>query len=188
LRRDGFVTEGQHKEQEPAKTGDSSDGHGDEVSIGPSSQSGAMPCTADQFEGDAPVFLEAGSRRSFTCHAERSRSSAAQSVNPLRSTECVKAVSKAGTAPVDWMIEQKKRWLVRSDLTNDWLFQPDARNFLVGPATRVNAGNVALFSLKLDGVPTAAASNTISLLTIRTGESLCVSVARADRPPPHDSG
>jgi CelD/BcsL family acetyltransferase involved in cellulose biosynthesis len=66
--------------------------------------------------------------------------------------------STAGCAAlIDWMIEQKKRWLVRSELTNDWLFQLDARNFLVGLATQEDAtGNVALFSLKVDGVPTAA--------------------------------
>jgi len=66
--------------------------------------------------------------------------------------------SPAGCAAlIDWMLEQKKRWLIRSNLTNDWTDRTDCRDFLVALAAREDAtGGVALFVLKVDGVPTAA--------------------------------
>jgi len=66
--------------------------------------------------------------------------------------------SPAGCASlIDWMLEQKKRWLVRSNLTNDWTDRLDCRDFLVALAAREDTtGGVALFALKVDGVPIAA--------------------------------
>ena len=59
-------------------------------------------------------------------------------------------------ALIDWMLDEKIRWLARMNLTNDWMFRPDCRDFLVALATREDAtGGVAMFSLKLNGVPIA---------------------------------
>lgn len=61
-------------------------------------------------------------------------------------------------ALIDWMLDHKKRWLARSNLTNDWIARPDYRDFLVKLATREDAtGGAMLFALKLSGVPIAAA-------------------------------
>jgi CelD/BcsL family acetyltransferase involved in cellulose biosynthesis len=67
--------------------------------------------------------------------------------------------SAAGCAAlIDWMLDQKKHWLVRSKLSSDWIDRPDSRDFLVALAAREDAtGSVVLFALKLDGVPIAAA-------------------------------
>jgi CelD/BcsL family acetyltransferase involved in cellulose biosynthesis len=66
--------------------------------------------------------------------------------------------SMAGRAAlIDWMLDHKKRWLVRSNLTNDWMHRADCRDFLVALAMRSDAtGCVTLFVLKVDGVPIAA--------------------------------
>lgn len=65
--------------------------------------------------------------------------------------------SAAGCAAlIDWMLEHKKRWLVRSNLTNRWMFLPECRDFLVALCAREDAtGGVAMFALKVDGVPIA---------------------------------
>jgi CelD/BcsL family acetyltransferase involved in cellulose biosynthesis len=67
--------------------------------------------------------------------------------------------SAAGCAAlIDWMLDQKKHWLVRSNLNSDWIDRPDSRDFLVALAAREDAtGSVVLFALKLNGVPIAAA-------------------------------
>ena len=60
-------------------------------------------------------------------------------------------------ALIDWILDHKKRWLVRTDSTNDWMHRADSRDFLAALATREDAtGGVALFALKVDGVPIAA--------------------------------
>lgn len=60
-------------------------------------------------------------------------------------------------ALIDWMLQQKKRWVVRENLTNDWIGRPEYRDFLVALATREDTtGGVALFALKVGGVPVAA--------------------------------
>jgi CelD/BcsL family acetyltransferase involved in cellulose biosynthesis len=65
--------------------------------------------------------------------------------------------SAAASALIDWMIEHKKLWLARTDVQNDWLGLADYRDFLAESASRrSSAGSVALFVLKLDGVPIAA--------------------------------
>jgi CelD/BcsL family acetyltransferase involved in cellulose biosynthesis len=65
--------------------------------------------------------------------------------------------SAAGCAAlIDWMLEYKKRWLVRSNLTNRWMFLPECRDFLAALCAREDAtGGVAMFALKVDGVPIA---------------------------------
>ena len=66
--------------------------------------------------------------------------------------------SRAGCAAlIDWILEHKRRWLVHANLAGDWLFESDSRDFLVALAAREDAtGGVALFALKVDGVPIAA--------------------------------
>jgi len=63
----------------------------------------------------------------------------------------------AASTLIDWMIEHKRLWLVRADVRNDWLSLTDYRDFLAEAARRLSSvGSVALFVLKLDGVPIAA--------------------------------
>jgi CelD/BcsL family acetyltransferase involved in cellulose biosynthesis len=60
-------------------------------------------------------------------------------------------------ALIDWMLDQKKSWIGRSRLANDWIDQPGYRAFLVALAAREDAtGGAMMFALKLDGVPIAA--------------------------------
>lgn len=59
---------------------------------------------------------------------------------------------------INWMLDQKKSWIARSHLANDWIDHADYRAFLMALATREDAtGGIAVFALKLDGAPIAAA-------------------------------
>jgi CelD/BcsL family acetyltransferase involved in cellulose biosynthesis len=71
--------------------------------------------------------------------------------------------SAAGTvAAIDWMLDHKKRWLARQNLANDWIDRADYRDFLVALTAGQGAlGDMALFVLKLDGVPIAAQLNSV---------------------------
>lgn len=59
-------------------------------------------------------------------------------------------------AMIDWMLEHKRRWLARSNLTSDWIDRPDCRDFLVALTAREDAtGGIAVFALEVDGIPIA---------------------------------
>lgn len=63
----------------------------------------------------------------------------------------------ASATLIDWMLDQKKHWLNCSNLTNDWIARPDYRDFLMALVAREDAvGGVALFAIRVDGVPVAA--------------------------------
>ncbi len=71
---------------------------------------------------------------------------------------------RAEDAPelVAWMLEHKRRWLIRSGTRNDWLGRPDYCDFLCEVARRPSVvGGVAVFVLRLDGKPIAAQLNSI---------------------------
>jgi CelD/BcsL family acetyltransferase involved in cellulose biosynthesis len=60
------------------------------------------------------------------------------------------------------MLDHKKRWLARQNLANDWIDRADYRDFLVALTAGQGAlGDMALFVLKLDGVPIAAQLNSV---------------------------
>jgi CelD/BcsL family acetyltransferase involved in cellulose biosynthesis len=57
---------------------------------------------------------------------------------------------------IDWILEQKKRWLVREGMQSDFIGWPDYRDFLVDMAGQSGPDRgLLLFTLKLDGVPIA---------------------------------
>jgi CelD/BcsL family acetyltransferase involved in cellulose biosynthesis len=61
---------------------------------------------------------------------------------------------------LDWMLEQKRRWLEHHGLTSEWIGRDDYRDFLVGLASQPDTG-VKLFALKIDGVPIAGQLATV---------------------------
>jgi CelD/BcsL family acetyltransferase involved in cellulose biosynthesis len=74
--------------------------------------------------------------------------------------EVVLARESAAGCPVliDWMLDRKKNWIARSHLANDWIDHADYRAFLMTLAAREDAtGGVAVFTLRLNGAPIAAA-------------------------------
>jgi len=61
------------------------------------------------------------------------------------------------SALVDWALEQKKAWLMRTNMRNDWIWRRDYRDFLVEMTNRDDeAGRVLLFAITVDGAPVAA--------------------------------
>jgi CelD/BcsL family acetyltransferase involved in cellulose biosynthesis len=72
--------------------------------------------------------------------------------------ELVREDATGAPALIDWMLNQKRRWLQETENHNDWMDQPEFRELLVALAQRSDTpqGGVALFALKLDGKPLAA--------------------------------
>lgn len=63
---------------------------------------------------------------------------------------------------IDWVIDEKRRWLVRHDKTNPWLPKDEARAFFMEAAMkRSEFGRVGFFRLTLDGKLIAAFLATI---------------------------
>jgi CelD/BcsL family acetyltransferase involved in cellulose biosynthesis len=62
------------------------------------------------------------------------------------------------SAVIDWIIDQKKQWLVRKERRNHWLETDDYRRFLVAVAERTKREDrIIVSALKLDGAVIAAA-------------------------------
>jgi CelD/BcsL family acetyltransferase involved in cellulose biosynthesis len=58
---------------------------------------------------------------------------------------------------IDWMFREKRLWLERNKISNDWYYNSASRAFLIDLADRPQLGqHMALFSLKLDGAIIAA--------------------------------
>ncbi len=58
---------------------------------------------------------------------------------------------------IDWVIDEKRRWLLRMDKSSPWLGKGEARAFFVAACMkRGELGRVGLFRLTLDGKPIAA--------------------------------
>lgn len=63
----------------------------------------------------------------------------------------------AAAALVDWTLERKRRWLADAGMPSDWIGRDDFRDFLVALASRGDGtGELALFALRVDGVPVAS--------------------------------
>lgn len=63
---------------------------------------------------------------------------------------------------IEWVIEEKRRWLQRLDKENPWLPKEEVRAFFMAAAMkRGEFGRVGLFRLTLDGKPIAAFFSTI---------------------------
>lgn len=61
-------------------------------------------------------------------------------------------------AVIEWIIDQKRRWLARTERRNDWLGTEEYRRFLVAVAERTKReGRIIVSALKLDGAVIAAA-------------------------------
>jgi CelD/BcsL family acetyltransferase involved in cellulose biosynthesis len=68
---------------------------------------------------------------------------------------------------IDWILDQKQAWLERKDKSHHWFHKPETRAFLLDAATlKDDVGRMALFSLKLNGVPLAAALCTVDRTSI----------------------
>lgn len=60
-------------------------------------------------------------------------------------------------ALIDWALAQKKTWLTRANMRNDWIWRTDYRDFLVEMTKRQDeTGRVLLFAITVDGAPVAA--------------------------------
>jgi CelD/BcsL family acetyltransferase involved in cellulose biosynthesis len=61
------------------------------------------------------------------------------------------------SALIDWALEQKKAWLTRANMRNDWIWRKDYRDFLVEMTNRDDeTGRTLLFAITVDGAPVAA--------------------------------
>lgn len=70
-------------------------------------------------------------------------------IGPVAPAECA--------AVIDWALEQKKAWLTRANVRNDWIRRKDYRDFLVGMTNREDeTGRTLLFAITIDGAPIAA--------------------------------
>lgn len=101
--------------------------------------------------------------RTYTSHFRARLKQPRKRLQKLGDLRFERVEDAAGCAEtIDWMLKEKRKWLLRQQKTSAWLAKNETREFFLAAAMkRSDFGRLGIFRLALDGKPIAATVVTV---------------------------